>query len=169
MSQKYGVQTPNYKTLERRKLKSREGGILIFIKKILSYKIRKDLLESDKRKEILSLEISNKNSSYILPICCYKPPKGDNDILSILKQAFKKSTAERKPYYLIGDLDINSLEYFENEKGSTFHSSLFDYGAIALTNKPTGVAVISATIIDNVITANMLDESIKRSIIKSDL
>ena len=72
---------------------------------------------------------------------CYKPPNGDNDNLSMfLKQVFKKSTAEKKPCYLIGDLNINCLEYFKNEKVSKFHSSLFEHGAIALINKPTRVA-----------------------------
>ena len=150
--------------------KNRGGGVLIFIKKNLSYKIRKDLSESDEHKEILSLEVSCKNSSNILLSCCYKPPKGDNDILSMfLKQVFKKSTAEKKPYYLIGDLNINCLEYFENEKVSTFYNSLFECGTIALINKPTQVAKKSATIIDNVITTNIFNESLKKGIIKSDL
>ena len=60
---------------ERSKKSRRGGGVLIFIKKNLSYRIRKDLSESDKDKEILSLEISYKNSSNILLSCCYKPPK----------------------------------------------------------------------------------------------
>ena len=111
------------------------------------------------------LEISYKNSSNILLSCCYKPPKGDNDILSIfLRQVFKKTAAEKKPCYLVGDLNINWLEYFENEK-----VLLFEYGAIALINKPTRVAKKSATIIDNVIPTNIFDESLKKSIIKSDL
>ena len=74
-----------------------------------------------------------------------------------LKQVFKKSPAEKKPYYLIGDININCLEYFENEKVSAFYNSLFEYGAIALINKPTRVAKKSATIIDNVITTNIFD------------
>ena len=144
--------------------RGRRGGIvLIFIKKNLSYKIRKDLSESDEHKEILYMEISYKNSSNILLSCCYKPPKGDNDILSMfLKQVFKKSTAEKKPYYLIGDLNINCLEYFKNEKVSTFYNSLFEYAAIALINKPVHVAKKSATIIDNVITTNIFNEPLKK-------
>ena len=111
-----------------------------------------------------------KNSSNQLLSCCYKPPKGDNDILSMfLKQVFKKSTAEKKPDYFIGDLNINCLEYFENEKVSTFYNSLFECGAIALINKPTGVAIKSASITDNAITTNISNESFKKSIIKSDL
>ena len=100
---------------------------MIFIKENLSYKIRKDLSEFDEHKEILLLELSCKNSSNILLSCCYKPPKGVSDILTrFLKQVFKKSTAEKKPYYLIVDLNINCLEYFENEKVSTFYNSLFE-------------------------------------------
>ena len=106
---------------------------MIFIKKNLSYKIRKDLSESDEHKEILSLEVSCKNSSNILLSCCYKPPKGDNDILSMfLKQVFRKSFCGKKPHYLIGYLNINCLEYFANKKVSAFYNSLFECG----TNRP---------------------------------
>ena len=124
-----------------RSKKSRGGGVLIFIQKNLSFKIRKDLSESDEHKEILSLNVSYKTSSKILLSCCYKPPKGDNHILRMfLKQVFQKSFAEKKPYYLIGDLNINYLEYFGNEKVSAFYKSLFEYGTIALINKPTRVS-----------------------------
>ena len=40
-----------------RSKKNRGGGVLIFIKKNLSYKIRKDLSELEEHKEILSLEV----------------------------------------------------------------------------------------------------------------
>ena len=110
------------------------------------------------------LEVSYKNSSNILLSCCYKSLKGDNDILTMfLKQVFKKSTAEKKPYYLVGDLNIKCLEYFENEKVSTFYNALFECGAIALINKPIQVAIKSATIIDNVITTNILNESLQNA------
>ena len=59
-----------------RSKKDRGGGVLIFVKKNLSYKIRKDLSESDEHNEILSLEVSCRHSPNILLSCCYKPPKG---------------------------------------------------------------------------------------------
>ena len=57
-----------------RSKKSSEGGVLILIKKNLSYKTRKDLYESDEHKPILSLEILFKSSF------SYKPSKSDNDL-----------------------------------------------------------------------------------------
>ena len=139
-------------------------GVLISIKKNFFYKLRKDLSESDEHNEILSLEISRKNFSKLLLSCCYKPTKGDNDILSmLLKEVFQKSAAEKKLYYLIGDLNTNCLEYFENEKVPTFYNSLFEHCAIALISKLIRVTKKSATIIDNVITTNTFDESLKKA------
>ena len=86
-----------------------------------------------------------------------------------LKQVFKKSTAQKKSYYLVEELNINCLEYFENEEVSTFYNSLFECGAISLINKASRAAKEPATIIDNVITTNIFNESLKTSIIKSDL
>ena len=79
-----------------------------------------------------------------------------------LKQVLTKSVVEKKPCYLIGNLNIYCLEYYENEKVSTFYYSLFEFGVIALINKPTREAKKSATLIDNVIT--IFDEFFKNKI-----
>ena len=129
MSQKHGAQTPNYKTIRN-----------LLLKKNLSYRIRKEFSESDENKVIFSLETLYNHSSTKLLVCDYKPPKGDNDMLSMFfKQVFKMSDPEKKPYYLIGDLNINCLEYFENEKVLAFYNSLIGYGPVGLINKPTRV------------------------------
>ena len=78
-------------------------------------------------------------------------------------------TAEKKPYYLVGNLNINCYEYFEIEKVSTFYSSLFKYGAIALINKPMRAGTKSATLIDHVIAINIFDKPLKKGIIASNL
>ena len=55
-------------------------------------------------------------------------------------------------------MDINGFESSKNKNLSTFHSSLFEYGANALVNKPIRVANKSATVTDSVITTNIFDE-----------
>ena len=57
---------------------------------------------------------------------------------------------------------------FENEKVLTFYSSLFKYCTMVLINNQTRVAKKSASIIVNVITTNIFDESLKKGIMKSD-
>ena len=105
MSQKYGVRTLNYKTIRIflsqdsilffTKGVKRIREVLIFIEKNIYWKSQKELSESDDHKEIFSLEVLNEKYSNILQSCYYKPPKGDNDLLSMsLTQIFEKSTAE---------------------------------------------------------------------------
>ena len=55
-------------------------------------------------------------------------------------------------------MDINCFECSKNKNLSTFHSSLFEYGANVSVNKPIRVANKSATVIDSVITTNIFDE-----------
>ena len=77
----------------KRSEKSRGGVVLIFIKKKISYKIWKNLSESMNIMKYFPWKLCIK----IPPMYFYKPPKGGNDILSmILKPVFKKSTAEKK-------------------------------------------------------------------------
>ena len=78
----------------------------------------------------------------------------------------KSLLRKKNPRYLIGDHNINCLRYFENKKDSTFCISLFECGAIALINKPTWEAKKSATIIDNIITTNICDESLIKGTIE---
>ena len=82
-----------------------------------------------------------------------------------LRQVFKKSSAENNLYYLIGDLNINCLEYFKNEKVSTFCSLLLEYGVIALINKPNQVGKESATICHH---QKYFRRVFKKGIVKSD-
>ena len=90
-----------------RSRKSRRGdGVSIFIKQNLSYKSRKDLSESDEHKEILYLEISYKNSSNILLSCCYKPPKGDNDILTMFLNKFLKTLLPKRSLTILLEISI---------------------------------------------------------------
>ena len=72
--------------------RSKKSSELIFTEKILPYKIRKDLYESDKHKQILFLEILFKNSFW------YKPSKSENDVLSMfLIQIFKSLLRKINP------------------------------------------------------------------------
>ena len=68
---------PNFKTIPlERKSKKRRGGVLIYLKNNLVYRMRDDLTVADGDKEILTIEILNQESKNILLSCCYRPPHG---------------------------------------------------------------------------------------------
>ena len=59
-----------------RKTNKRGRSTLIYIKKNLMYRIRKDLSIYDRGKKILTIEITSIESKNMLLSCCYGPPKG---------------------------------------------------------------------------------------------
>ena len=70
----------------------------IYIHKRLNCNLRNDLCVSDKDKEILTIEISRENDKNILLSCCYRPPNGDSENLSMFLQnnIIEKSVSEKK-------------------------------------------------------------------------
>ena len=67
----------------------------------------------------------------------------------------------------MGDFNINCLNYEENNSVRNFLNNLFQKGTIPLINKPTRVTVKSATLIDNIFTNCIFDNSLKKGIIKN--
>ena len=69
---------PNYEgILHQRKTNKRGGGVLMYIRNDLSYKIRNDLCISDGEREILTSELLTKSMKNIIVSCYYKPPAGN--------------------------------------------------------------------------------------------
>ena len=50
-----------------------------------------------------------------------------------------------------------------------FYNNIFEKGAIPIKNHPTGISEHSASLIDNILTTNIFNYSLKKSIIKSDV
>ena len=76
------------------------------------YKIRKDLSISDKDKEILTVEITSKESKNMLISCCYRPPKGKTENLTAYPASiFQGVQNENKKIFIIGDFNLNCFNY----------------------------------------------------------
>ena len=50
-----------------------------------------------------------------------------------------------------------------------FYNNIFEKGAIPIKNRPTRISEHSASLIDNILTTNIFNYSLKKSIIKSDV
>ena len=154
-----------------RKNKKRGGGLLIYIKECLRCITRHDMSISDDDKEILTVEIqTKKNNKNLIISCCYRPPSGQIENFNLfLNDILKKSIHENKLYYLIGDINLDCFQYHTNCGIKIFYNELFEHGAFPLINKPTRITQTSATLIDNIITTDIFNKSLKKGIIKSDV
>ena len=149
----------------------RGGGALIYTHKCLTCNLCNDMYVSDKDKEIFFTEIPKGNDKNILLSCCSTPPNGDIESLSGILQnkITEKSVSEKKISYKIGDFNMNCLKYHENAKTKPFYYNIFEKGVIPIINRPTRISEHSASLIDNILTANIFKNSLKKVIIKSDV
>ncbi|XP_065654889.1 uncharacterized protein LOC136081496 [Hydra vulgaris] len=119
---------------------------------------------SDGDKEVLSIEILTKNAKNIILSCCYRPPNGViEDFNAFLhNDIIKKSSHKKKLNYLIGDFNLNCFEYHNNTNVKKFYNDIFEIGAVPLINKPTRISSTSASILDNIITTDVFNLSLKK-------
>ena len=161
----------DYKAIHHeRKQAKRGGGLLIYIKENLNYKIREDLKISDCDGEFLCIEIVNKHSKNCIIASCYRPPKGNvKNFSTNLNKIFDKAKLENKAFFVLGDFNLNCLSYKENSDVSGFYNNIFQHGAVPLINKPTRVTTSTATLIDNILTNSYFEVSLKKGIIKTSI
>ena len=61
---------------------------------------------------------------------------------------------ENKPFYMLGDLNIDLLKYEEHRLTSSFLDMFYSNNVFPLITKPTRVTQTTATLIDHVLTKN---------------
>ena len=106
-----GYQAIHYK----RHVSKRGGGLLIYIKSDLVFKIRHDVNISDSNREFLSIEIVLKETKNFIITCSYKPPTGSMcEFYEHIEKIFNKAQSENKGLFILGDFNLNCLNYAQN-------------------------------------------------------
>ena len=110
-------QIEGYNPIHQIRKNRKGGGIAIFVRNSLLYKIRDDLSINCDDIESLSIEIVNDHTKNIIINVVYRPPDAD---LSISETFFRKILSENtnanKSLFLAGDFNINVLDYEKNKK-----------------------------------------------------
>ena len=118
------------------------------------------------------MHIENKYSKSFLITCCYKPPSGGiKGINSYLGNVYKKAKLENKLYFVVGNLSLDCLNYYENLETRSIYNGIFANGCIPLITRPTRLTSKTVSLIDNIFTNFIFDTSLKLKIgiIKSDV
>ena len=80
------------------------------------------------------------------------------------KNALLKNKTAGKIMHIVGDLNLNVLDYDNNKKVKTFFNLMFQHNLIPIINKPTRITKRNATAIDHVITNSYLSSNIETGI-----
>ena len=154
------IDLPNYK-IEHTPTESEKGGSLLYISNNLNYKIRNDLmLYKPKELESIFIEIlTKKNEKNIIIGCIYKHPKMPitefND--DFLSPVLEKTSFEKKDIYLMGDFNINLLNYETDRPTATFLDNMYSNSFVPYITLPTRITPRSKTLINNIFFNNSYD------------
>ena len=114
---------------------SSNGGTLLYIKNDISYKLRNDL-KIYKPKELGSIyiEITNKTSRNTLAGCIYKHPTLS---ISEFNNLLVKTNLENKEIMIMGDFNINLVNYESNDSVEDFLGTMCTHGFLLSISRPT--------------------------------
>ena len=130
---------------------SNPGGTLLYIANHLSNKPRTDL-SLNKAKQLESTFINSRKSNIIVGCFCKHPNMGVSDFnkkyLNTLINIFSK---ENKHVFLLGDFNINLLNYTDHQRTNEFLDSLASNSSMPYILQPTRITSHSKTLIDNII------------------
>jgi hypothetical protein len=149
------------------------GGVALFIKETIDFKIRNDLsVFIPHVYESVVVEILPQSGKKIIVAVIYRPntaPRADMDLFTTtLHGIIDQINMENKLGVIMGDMNVDLLKYSSHDATDTYVDGIFSRGFIPRILKPTRVTHTSATLIDHVIT-NDISHSSTSGIIINDV
>ena len=168
---RYGILGYNQEN-NNRQIK-RGGGVSLYIKDHIDYRVREDLGKICNYAETLFVEI-DKNAigykRYVITGVIYRPPDSNiEEFLNYMNDIFTKLGRENKTVYLMGDYNINMINNVSHKSTAEFIETCFSYSYVPLINKPTRVTDTTATLIDNIFCNDIFDQSIINGVMCTDI
>ena len=157
--------------MKKRKTNHNGGRLGVYVHKTLDYKILPNLAKSTENIETFTIEIENKNSKNILIFAVYRPPRGNQSKSKPeeIEQIVHNSKHSTKSFFLVSNLNLNSLDYASSTPVKNFFNLAFENGIFPVINRPTRVTWASATAIDHILTNTIMDQDLQNGIIKLDI
>ena len=139
--------------------KSSTGGVALYVKSNLDHFVRDDLSSLEDEFETLWIEINNIKDKNILSCCAYGHPNTDvkkfNDHID---QIMQKISKENKLLFLMGDFNVNLLNYESHIDTNDFINTMISHYLLPDILHPTWVTDHSETVINNILFNNTSHE-----------
>lgn len=151
----HNIEINGFKTPYLTSTKASAGGTALYVSKDVESKPRKDLSSiaySDKELESTFCELVFETQENIIVGCIYKHPtlRTDTFTQNFFLPLLQKVCKENKRLVLLGDFNINLLEYGTSNLVNEFADSLHSYFLLPSISLPTRITETSGTLIDNI-------------------
>ena len=156
-------------TMHSTPTKSSAGGVALYVKSSLDYKPREDLSVCKDEFEMVGIEILSSESKSILCCCVDRHPNTDpQESVNYLDNLLQKLGKENKHIFLMGDLNLNLLNYESHSDTNDFINTMVSHYLLPYILHPTRVTDHSSTVIDNIF-SNITDFDTKGGNILCDI
>ena len=123
-------------------------GIAIFLHESLTFTNGHNFNVSNADIEALCVEVINKKPENILiNTQCRQQAGNFNDLEPSLNKFLDKSKTTDKTFFLVGDLNLNLIDYQSNEKVRSLVNLIFQNSLAPIVNKPTRATENNATLV----------------------
>ena len=140
---------------ERKDRTSNGGGVAVYIKDSISYKLRKDIPYNDL--ELICVEILPPKAKPYFVVAWYRPPSDPVETFSKLEQILSFLDKEEKEVILLGDTncDFTVKEGIAMDSNSKHLTSIYELFTFKqLITEPTRITTNSSSIIDHIATTS---------------
>lgn len=151
------------------RIKSKGGGVAMFIHNSLNVSPRSDLTLSTDLCESLFMEINITGRKNIIVAVIYRDPKTSIiDFNIMFNDCLEKLKDENKDVYIMGDFNVNLMNYSSIDHINEFVNTVYNNSFRPLIDKPTRISKFSSTLIDNILT-NVCTNEITSGLFYNDI
>ena len=144
------------------------GGVSLLIQEHIPYKVREDLSFMHDAIECVFVEATV--SKKVLVGVIYRPPGRSIDVFNEqLKCIFDMLSNVSFPCYLMGDVNINLINHASHKHTGDYLDLIYSSGYIPLINRPTRVTSQTATLIDHILSNNVIGKSLYQGVLLTDI
>lgn len=136
------------------------GGVALYVHKTIKYSILQSMsIAVDNVMECLTIEIINEKKKNIIISCVYRSPGSS---INIFNEWVEKlfSAVNDKPLFICGDYNIDLLNPNNHKPTSEFIDLMYGMSFFPLITKPSRITSHCATLIDNIFTNNISNNTV---------
>ena len=167
------IKLPGYNLISNCRKENKGGGVCIFLKECINYKIRHDLSKMEEKSlETIYVEITAKDGRKIIVGSLYRPSNVStlplqNHIINTMNIVRKEKG--QKNVILGMDHNNDLLKAHVHTTTQEFLSSMMDSGLLPTITRPTRITKNSATLIDNIFVTEELHKNFDSLLIVDDM
>ena len=139
------LQLPDYNLEYMNRAGRNSGGVCLYIRNDIKYKLRPDLYRANTNFESCFIEIENDQSRNII-VGDYRAHTSIDYFNADIDNILQILTKENKNHYLLGDFNIDLLKDETHRPTSDFLDLIYSYHLVPTILKPTRITETSATI-----------------------